>query len=60
MPARNTARSYGTVSRTFHWLTALLILAAFPLGVIANDMAFDTAAAAAEKARLFSSTRRWG
>jgi cytochrome b561/polyisoprenoid-binding protein YceI len=54
MPARNTTRSYGSVSRTFHWLTALLILAAFPLGVIANDMAYDTAAAAAEKARLFS------
>lgn len=54
MPARNTTRSYGSVSRTFHWLTALLILAAFPLGVIANDMPYDTAAAAAEKARLFS------
>ncbi len=38
----------------FHWLTALLIFAAFPLGVIANDMPFDTAAAVAEKARLFS------
>lgn len=54
MPARNTNRSYGSVSRTFHWLTALMIIAAFPLGVIASDLPFDTAEAAARKATLFS------
>lgn len=54
MPASNTATSYGSVSRTLHWLTALLIFAAFPLGLIADDMAFDTAEAAAAKAQLFS------
>ena len=37
MPARNTAQTYGTVTRTFHWLTALLILSVVPLGLIAND-----------------------
>lgn len=54
MPNRNTATSYGSVTRTFHWLTALLIFAAFPLGVIANDMAYDTSEALALKAQLFS------
>ena len=54
MPARNSATGYGAVSRTFHWLTALLILAAFPLGVIANDMAMATPEQVAEKVRLFS------
>jgi cytochrome b561/polyisoprenoid-binding protein YceI len=54
MTTRNTALSFGTVTRTFHWLTALLIFAAFPLGVIANDMAFDTSEALALKAQVFS------
>ena len=54
MPTRNTHRSYGGISRTFHWLTALLIFAAFPLGLIANDMAIDTPEQLAEKVRLFS------
>jgi cytochrome b561/polyisoprenoid-binding protein YceI len=54
MPARNSATGYGAVSRTFHWLTALLILAAFPLGVIANDMGLATPEQVAEKIRLFS------
>jgi cytochrome b561/polyisoprenoid-binding protein YceI len=54
MTTRNTANSYGSVTRTFHWLTALLIIAAFPLGVIANDMAYDTSEALALKAQLFS------
>ena len=39
MPLSNTKRSYGSVTKTFHWLTALLILAIIPLGVIANDLA---------------------
>lgn len=39
MSLTNTRRSYGTVSKTFHWLTALLILAALPLGWIASDLA---------------------
>ena len=54
MPAANTATLYGTVTKTFHWLTALLILAIIPLGVIANDMAYDTNEQLALKAQLFS------
>lgn len=54
MTAHNTEQSFGWVARTFHWLTALLILTAIPLGVIANDMAFDTQEALAAKAQLFS------
>lgn len=53
MPAHNTPNSFGLVTRTFHWLTALLILTAIPLGLIANGMAAapDTIA---QKAQLFS------
>lgn len=54
MPMHNTQQSFGTVTRSLHWLTALLILTAIPLGVIANDMAYDTSAALAQKAQLFS------
>jgi cytochrome b561/polyisoprenoid-binding protein YceI len=54
MPARNTTQSFGAVTRTFHWLTALLILTAIPLGFIANRLPYDTAEALAQKAQLFS------
>jgi len=54
MPLQNTTTSFGTVTRSLHWLTALLILTAIPMGVIANDMAYDTSAALAQKAQLFS------
>ncbi|MCB6176969.1 cytochrome b/b6 domain-containing protein [Rhodobacter sp. Har01] len=54
MPTANTPASYGSVARAFHWLTALLILANLPLGVIAAEMPFDTAEALARKAQLFS------
>ncbi len=39
MPLSNTSSSYGSVTKGFHWLTALLILSALPLGWIANDLA---------------------
>lgn len=58
MTARNTATRYGAVAKTFHWLTALLILTAIPLGLIAGDMAHDLSpgdsAALARVAMLFS------
>ncbi|MGH1577229.1 cytochrome b/b6 domain-containing protein [Planktotalea sp.] len=54
MPAANTATSYGSVTKTFHWLTVLLIFTAIPLGIIANKMAYDTSEALAMKAFLFS------
>ena len=54
MSASNTARSYGSVTKTFHWITVLLILTAIPLGIIANGLAYDTSEALAFKAFLFS------
>ncbi|WP_121062096.1 cytochrome b/b6 domain-containing protein [Chachezhania antarctica] len=39
MSQTNTARSYGTVTKTLHWLTALLILTVLPLGLIASNLA---------------------
>lgn len=54
MSASNTTSNYGTVSKTFHWLTALLILTAMPLGVIAQNMPFATSEELATKANLFS------
>ncbi|MBN2630731.1 MAG: cytochrome b/b6 domain-containing protein [Rhodobacteraceae bacterium] len=54
MSRRNTAQSYGRVSRLFHWTTAALILANIPLGAIANRLPYDTAQALALKAQVFS------
>ena len=54
MPATNTTARYGSVAKTFHWLTALGILAVIPLGIIANDLPYDTAEQLADKAWLFS------
>lgn len=44
MARTNTAQTYGSVTKTFHWLTALLILSAIPLGLIATDLAHRIAA----------------
>lgn len=51
---RNSTRSYGAVTKTFHWLTALLIFTAIPLGLIANEWGYDTSQALATKGVLFS------
>lgn len=40
----NTDRRFGAVTKTIHWLTALMILTVIPLGVIATDMAPDAVA----------------
>ena len=37
MALTNTAARYGSITKTFHWLTALLIFTAFPLGILAHD-----------------------
>ncbi len=39
MSLTNTHSSYGGVTKAFHWLTALLILTALPLGWFANQLA---------------------
>ena len=50
----NSTFSYGTLSKTFHWLTALLIITLIPLGIVANKLPYDTAEQLAQKAFLFS------
>jgi len=50
----NTQTTYGSVSKVFHWLTALLILTAFPLGILANGAPFATGEEIVQKAWLFS------
>jgi cytochrome b561/polyisoprenoid-binding protein YceI len=54
MSRSNTAHSYGSVAKTFHWLSALLIITVIPLGIIANDMGYDTSEQLARKFLLFS------
>lgn len=54
MSVSNSTAQYGAVAKTFHWLTALGIVAVIPLGIIANDMPYDTAEQLADKAWLFS------
>ncbi|MEL7090623.1 MAG: cytochrome b/b6 domain-containing protein [Pseudomonadota bacterium] len=54
MSLANTRNSYGTVAKSLHWLTALLILTLFPLGIIANEMPYDTSEQLADKAWMFS------
>ena len=49
-----SAFTYGTVTKTFHWLTALLILTIIPLGAIANRLPYETNEQLALKAQLFS------
>ncbi|MFV1464557.1 MULTISPECIES: cytochrome b/b6 domain-containing protein [unclassified Phaeobacter] len=62
---QNTARHYGSVAKGFHWLTALLMLAVFPLGYFANDLAhhiqspeFDGAQATLTRAALLFSLHK--
>ena len=54
MPRSNTALRYGSVAKTFHWLTALLILSALILGFIAYRAPYEDSAQLAFKATLFS------
>lgn len=54
MALANTADRFGTVSKTFHWLTALGIIALMPLGLIANKMPYETSEQLADKAWMFS------
>ena len=40
---RNTEETWGATAKSFHWLVALLILAQFVIGKIAEDMALSPA-----------------
>lgn len=59
MALTNTRHSYGSVTRFFHWATALLIVTVIPLGVIAHDMSLDPETLAL-KATLFSAHKTVG
>jgi len=50
----NTPTHYGGVTKTFHWLTALLVLTLIPLGLIANRLPYETSEQLTTKAWLFS------
>ncbi len=52
--ATNSVSTYGWVERAFHWSIALLIVTAAVLGKLAYDAEFDSDAALARKAFLFS------
>ncbi|MGR3794528.1 cytochrome b/b6 domain-containing protein [Vannielia sp. SX4] len=54
MPLANTSSSYGTIAKSFHWITALLVLALWPLGWFANSWPYDTQEAFDTKWLLFS------
>ena len=54
MALGNTDTSYGLLTRSFHWLMALLILTMIPLGKIANLAPFSNDAEFALKFMLFS------
>lgn len=48
---RNTPRSYGSIARSFHWLTALIVLANIVLGLVAVRLPMEALDA---KVQLFS------
>ena len=54
MTLSNSARHYGAVARSLHWLTALLILASIGLGLYADNLPLDGAEALAAKVQAFS------
>lgn len=54
MALQNTRQLYGGVTKTFHWLTALLIVTLIPLGIYANGLPFDTSEQLTQKAWAFS------
>ncbi|MCV3271151.1 cytochrome b/b6 domain-containing protein [Roseobacter sinensis] len=54
MALSNTSTHYGGVTKTFHWLTALLILTLIPLGIYANWLPYETSEQLAQKAWMFS------
>ncbi len=54
MPLHDTTARYGSLTKIFHWLTALLILTAIPLGLVAENAPYATGDELARKALLFS------
>jgi cytochrome b561/polyisoprenoid-binding protein YceI len=54
MSLSNSQNTFGSITKSFHWLTALLILAIIPLGLIANNAPLATSEELSNKAWLFS------
>lgn len=54
MALSDTHTRYGSITRLFHWLTALLVITLIPVALIANDLPFDTSEQLARKAWFFS------
>lgn len=52
--------TYNSVTKLFHWFTALLILTVIPLGVVANQLPFETGEQLATKAWVFSMHKTLG
>ena len=57
---RNTQARFGRVTKTFHWLVALLIFSMVILGLAAQYWPYDTANQLAVKATLFSTHKTLG
>jgi len=60
MSLTNTATSYGTVTKTVHWLTALLIAGVIATGMIAHDLATSDPVSLEWKIRLYSIHKTMG
>ncbi len=60
MAISNTAIRFGGVTKTFHWLTALLILSLIASGLFAEDLPHETQAQLTEKAWYFSLHKTMG
>ncbi|WP_166415940.1 cytochrome b/b6 domain-containing protein [Cochlodiniinecator piscidefendens] len=53
MSLSNSKSRYGVVTKSFHWVTALLIITLIPLGIIAHNAPFATSEELNFKATLF-------
>lgn len=60
MAIHNTTLRYGGVTKFFHWLTALLILALIASGLFAEDLPYETQAQLTQKAWFFSVHKTMG
>lgn len=54
MSLSNTSTRYGSVTRAFHWLTALLVMTLIPVAIVAYRLPYETSEQLALKAWLFS------
>ncbi|MEM9968301.1 MAG: cytochrome b/b6 domain-containing protein [Pseudomonadota bacterium] len=60
MALSNTTERYGSVTKTFHWLMALLIFSLIGMGWYAERLPYETDAELARKAWFFSMHKTFG